>query len=422
MGKTEDCRVPDSRIYHGWLVVFCAFCVALFGWGLGFYGAGIYLATLKAQQGWSTATISTAITAYYLCGALLIGFVGNAMERYGARPVVLAGTAAMGLGVAGLSMVTQPWHVYPAFLVMSVGWAAMSGASINAMVAPWFDRRRGLAISLALNGASFGGVAMAPLLVYLIARWGFGPGLLVAVALMFIVLLPVVLPVLQRRDAGRHGFDRRDRPVGPAEAAEAAATARPAAPWRLGAVLRDRNFRTIVLPFSIGLLVQVGVLTHLVAFLTPSIGSEAAGWCISALSVAAVAGRIGTGFFIDRLDCRLAASVNFFLQVAALGILIWAPSPAALYAGSLLFGLGVGNLITFPGLIVQREFPREHFARIVSLVVAVNQFTYAFGPGLVGLIREISGSYTGAFALCLALHALAGLVVLMRRQPAMVQA
>ena len=67
----------------------------------------------------------------------------------------------------------QAREIYLAFAVMSVGWATMSGAAINIIVAPWFDRRRGLAISWALNGGSAGGVLFAPLLTFLIARSGF---------------------------------------------------------------------------------------------------------------------------------------------------------------------------------------------------------------------------------------------------------
>jgi hypothetical protein len=52
------------RLYHGWLVVGAAFVVAVFGWGLGFYGPGIYLVALQGRFGWSAATISSAITTY----------------------------------------------------------------------------------------------------------------------------------------------------------------------------------------------------------------------------------------------------------------------------------------------------------------------------------------------------------------------
>ena len=70
----------------------------MFGFGLGFYGPGIYLVALKARHGWSTEELSSAITLYYILGAtLLFWIVGPLFERWGARVVVTIGTVAMAL-------------------------------------------------------------------------------------------------------------------------------------------------------------------------------------------------------------------------------------------------------------------------------------------------------------------------------------
>ena len=390
-------------IYHGWRVVFCAFAVAFFGWGLGFYGPGIYLVALRERHGWSTAAISAAITAYYVWGAFLIAGIGAVFDRFGQRPTIIAGSLAMATGVAALSLAGSLWHVYAAFLVMAAGWAAMGTAAVNAMIAPWFERRRGLAVSLALNGASCGGVVMAPLLVALVAAIGFPATVRVVAGAMLLLLVPLVVVILRPRRPD----EREDR-----QPAAARATV-PAEAWNMGTTLRSRGFLTVSLPFALGLVAQVGLLTHQVSLLSPALGVGAAGWAVSITTAAAVAGRIGTGFFVDRLDPRRAAAVNFLVQVAGTGLLLEGSS-AGLYAGCVLFGLGVGNLITFPALIVQREFPAAHFARIVGLVVAVNQFAFAFGPGLLGLVREWAGSYGPALVACMAMQAAGAAVVLLR--------
>jgi MFS family permease len=177
---------------HGWFVVACAFLVALCGFGFGFYGPGLYLVTLRAAHGWPIALLSSAVSVYYLCAALGTVFVGDAMGRFGPRPVVVVGSIAMSLGIGWLTVVQTLGQVYAAFVVMSVGWAAMSGAAVSTMVAPWFEERRGLAISLALNGGSCGGILVTPLLIFLIVRYGFRRGMWLALAGMMAVLLPSV--------------------------------------------------------------------------------------------------------------------------------------------------------------------------------------------------------------------------------------
>jgi len=83
-----------------------------------------------------------------------------------------------------------------------------------------------------------------------------------------------------------------------------------------------------------------------------------------------------------------------------------------LYLGCGLFGLGVGNTTSLPGLLVQQEFPKRHFARIVSLVVAINQFSFAFGPTLLGQLERAEGSYSTGLLVCLSMEALAALIVI----------
>src|SRR5215471_5481863 len=120
-----------ARYFYGWNVVAATTVMALFSFGLGFYGQSVYVATLQRVHGWSASVISAPVTVYYLAGALLTASIGSVFERYGPRVVVGAGAVAMAAGVAGLGVATEPWHLYPTFLVMAIGWGAMSGAAIN---------------------------------------------------------------------------------------------------------------------------------------------------------------------------------------------------------------------------------------------------------------------------------------------------
>jgi MFS family permease len=396
-------------LYHGWLVVAAAFLVALYGFGLGFYGPGIYLVALNSLHGWPIDELSSAITTYYVLGATLLFFwVGPLFDRRGARTVVLAGTVAMACGTVLLALVTRPWQVYAAFAVMSAGWATMSGAAINIIVAPWFDKRRGLAVSWALNGASAGGMIIAPLLTFLTARFGFAVAIASVSASMLAILVPVAVFALRPKRADEHD------PVEGAPDAEKSsiASSGEASGFRLTTVLRSSAFISISVPFALGLTAQVGFLTHQIAFLAPTIGAIAAGWTVSLTTSAAVLGRIATGYIADRFDRRTVACVNFTVQMLGMAILATATTPALLYIGCVLFGLGVGNTTSLPGLLVQQDFPKQHFARIVSLVVAINQFSFAFGPGLLGQLEHAEGSYSVGLLACLCMEAVAAIIVI----------
>jgi MFS family permease len=403
-----------TGIYHGWLVVGAAFLIAFFGCGSRFYGAGIYLVALQQRHVWPTADISSAITMYYLLGATLILFVGGVFERLGARHTVSAGVTAMACGAVLLTLVSRPWHAYAAFSVMSFGWAAMSGAAINIIIAPWFDRRRGLAISLALNGASVGGVVIAPLLIFLIGRLNFAAARSGVSALMLAIILPTAAFVLRPKRCNEH--DAADESSDSTRTqASVPAIAAPALSWQLSTVLRSRDFQTVSISFALGLTMQVGFLTHQVAYLSPILGPTATAWAVSLTTSSAVVGRLLVGLFVDKLDRRVVACGIFLVQSAGTALLAANPSAAMLYLGCALFGLGLGNLITLPGLIVQQEFPQQHFSRIVGLIVAINQLAFAFGPGLLGHLQQARGDYASALVTCFIVEVTAAMIVISPR-------
>ena len=188
----------NTRYFYGWNVVGATFVMALFSFGLGFYGVAVYVATLQQLHGWSASTVSAPVTVYYVAGALLTVAIAGVYERFGAPMVVAGGAVAMAAGVAMLGLVAQPWELYPVFLVMSIGWGAMSGAAINIVLAPWFQRRRGLAVSLAFNGATLGGVIVAPALIQLVGRVGFARALSLAALAELVVLLALAAAVMRR--------------------------------------------------------------------------------------------------------------------------------------------------------------------------------------------------------------------------------
>jgi MFS family permease len=166
-------------------------------------------------------------------------------------------------------------------------------------------------------------------------------------------------------------------------------------------------------PFALGLAAQVGVLTHMVAVVTPALTAGGAARAISATTAVAVIGRLATGLVVDRVNRRLVASATLTLQVAGVALLARGSSPASVYAGCALFGLGVGNLTSLPGLILTVEWPRERFNGLVALVVGINQLTFAFGPSLVGVVRDWAGTYGAALGVCATLEAISAAVILL---------
>jgi MFS family permease len=409
-GKTKSKRLDASNFkaidetsirYDGWRIVVVCFLLATFGWGFGFYGQSVYVAELQRLHGWPASLISSGTTFFYLFGALLVAFISEAIKAFGPRSCLIAGTIVMAAGGIAIGQVREPWQLYLANAVLAFGWAGTSLGMITNTLGLWFDKKRGMAISLALNGASFGGIAGVPLLVAAIGYFGFAGGMMAAAIALVVVMVPIVLIFVGTPPVPEH--------MSVAVAADAPS------PTQIRArACRDIAFLSVSAAFALVLFAQVGFIVHLISFLDSVTGRERAAVAVAVLTAMAVVGRVLFSFVIDRMNQRLASAISFISQAIALAIIINWHNDVALIAACALFGFSVGNLITLPALIVQREFDPRSFGVLISLITAINQITYAFGPGIVGVLRDFSGSYALPFYCCIAIELTAAALIMIR--------
>lgn len=380
----------------GWRVVLACFVSAVFAWGFGFYAHGIYLVELQKAHGWSTGLISSVVTGHYVLGALLLPRIAEAIGRFGPRAVFLCGLSITGGSLFLLPSVGAPWQLALLYALMAPGWNATSVAPIAATVGQWFDRKRGLALNLALSGATVAGLVVAPALLAAIPRLGF------AEAERLLILIGLVLAGTMVALFVRRG------PLSPKPAAIRQSRLAPLKRW---------HFWSISAPFAFVLVSQVGFLTHLVPLISDRHGVDP-GTAVAVNAVMALVGRVVLGFVIDRLEPRRASALCFLVQVVAIAVLARAEAAVVIYGACAIYGFSVGNNITLSPLIVQREYPAGEFPAIVALSTAVVQILYAFGPGLLGILRDAFGSYGVPLAVCMALNVAASAVILLRpRRP-----
>jgi MFS family permease len=402
MIPAQDTSSPDETLprYAGWRAVLACFLMALFLFGFALYGQGIYLVELQRLNGWPPALISGASTLSFLLSNILATFTSEFVDRLGAKRLVLLGIAALAASMAMLASATTVWQLYAAFILMSLGWIGMGTVVIATVVSQWFVRRRGLAISLAYTGASFGGVVATPLLVLLVDRMGFAAAMLIAAAVTVAVLVPVALAW-----------------IGPSsQAGETSPPSQSQSPPAMADIsrvklMRSLAFWTISLPFALALVAQIGFIVHQIALLEPKVGRSSAGLAVSIMTFMSIAGRFGLGMVVDRLDPRLVAAASIVSQAAALLAIRQTDTVPIILAASAVFGFSVGNLITLPPLIIHREFSTASFVVVMSLSTAISGTVGALGPGLIGMIRGWSSDYNAALLACIALQLVAAAIV-----------
>jgi MFS family permease len=135
-------NVLSRSRFFGPCAVRSAFVLAVFGWGVGFYGPSIYLAEVIGRTGWALSLVSSAVTLHFLFGAIVIANLPRLYARVGLPATTACGAALTALGVLGWALAAQPWQLLVAALATGAGWVTMGAVAINSVVSPWYARDR----------------------------------------------------------------------------------------------------------------------------------------------------------------------------------------------------------------------------------------------------------------------------------------
>jgi MFS family permease len=345
-------------------------------------------------RSWSIALVSAAMTVHFLVGAVAVANMPKLYQRFGLAPMTIVGSISLAMGVAGWAVAAAPWQLFAAALFSGAGWVALGAAGINAMVSPWFNRRRPAALSTAYNGASVGGVVFSPLWVAMIG-WGGFPMAAVSIGIVMVATIVVLSTRILNRTPDSMGV----APDGDDFLPQSDAIVVSLSPAPVANLWRDRAFQTLALGMAFGMFAQIGLIVHLFSLLVEAMGARGAGLAMGLATAAAIVGRNLVGWLMPvNAERRLVSVLNYGVQIAGCGALLAAggTNVPLLLLGVVLFGAGIGNTTSMPPLTAQAEFAKADVGRVVALVTAVSQGSYAFAPMAFGIIREVTSSGASA--------------------------
>lgn len=369
--------------FFGKTVLACTFILAMIGWGIGFYGPPIYMQAVMERTGWPIAQVSTAVTLHFLSGTIVIANLPRLYARLGIPAITLLGSLVLGIGVNIWAQANQLWVLYAGAVCSGIGWVTLGAAAVNTLIAPWYVKERPKALGKAYNGASLGGVIFSPLWVLLIERFGFATAALVisVIAVPLIGAFAFLVFNKSPQSLGQHP-DNADQP-------EPVSINASVMPWTTMQTLRSASFRTLAAGMSLGLFAQIGLIAHLYSILVGRMGAHDASFALGLATASAMGGRyVAARLMIQGMNRRQLACLGYAIQMLGTLMLLGLDlDPAVAWVAVGLIGSGIGNATSLPPLIAQTEFSRAHTAKVIALMVAISQATYAFAPAFFGLVR-----------------------------------
>jgi len=354
----------------------------------------VSLKQMAGDFGWPRAVPSLAY-AFFFAGAGIGGIVmGWWYDRSGAGPVTLLGLAMIGAGTMLVSAIDSRWQLYLVFGVMLglLGYASIYGP-LNINVMRWFRHRPGFAVGVVTAGEGIGGTIWPPVFRYFNETVGWRDTFLWFGVFVLVTALPASV-VLWRRLPAR---DARTRDEGGRIAdARVKALATPMRAIRLSTFAIQTAISLAIIGCCVSMAMPVA---HLVAHAS-DLGhatARAAEMLAVALLVSTFV-RLAVGaLVVDRFGGLVALLVFSALQTAALLLYAAADGLLALYAVSVLFGIGYGGVnICYP-VLVREYLPRAEAGRRLGVILLFGTLGMALGGWLAGWIFDSTGSYTPAF-------------------------
>lgn len=357
--------------------------------GICFYGVSVYLAALShGPRAFSLTTVSIATGAFLLVAGVSGLGVAGLLARIDPRWVICAGAFLAGGALLALGHVRSPAQLLGAYAGLGVGFAATSTIPASTLIAQWFPRRRVLALSLTFTGLPLGGAVLTPpiaALVHAVGVTGAAPWLAGAYV---VGIVPLTLAFVRPGPSFREETAAADGESPPAEQPDGTP----------GQAVRAGWFWAVTVAFMLGMLGQIGALSHLFNSVTERLDAGAGALAVSTMAAASLAGRVLGSWALERVDLSLATVALLAVQaVATLGLGV-APSAGATLACTAVFGVTVGNMQVLHPLVIATRYGGRHYGRVLATSNLGVTMGMAVGPLLVGIIRAGTGSYPWGIA------------------------
>ena len=295
-------------MYQGWVVVISVMLTLAIASG-GRFLFGVVLIPVTEEFGWGRAEMALAVTISVIALSLLQPMIGLLVDRFGSRPILIAGVITTAVAMVPMTMATSLWQVYVFYGVLAAfGFAATSPVNTTALVNGWFEKKRGLALSMATAGSAYGQLLIVPIATAIMLGWGWRASYYAISAALVVFILPLVIFFV--RDSPARTAVRESRRAGVVDGPQVSLSQaiRTAAYWQL-------SFGMFVCGVTMGF-----TSVHMIPYLTdmPEHSTHTmqttASFALSVVGGASIVGSMIIGYYSDRKGHRQMLSLTYFLR------------------------------------------------------------------------------------------------------------
>ena len=387
------------EVYYGWWLLAGSIAAMALGSGVSFWAFGLYIEPLEDQFGWSRGEVSGALSLGVLSGGLAGPLTGRWVDTRGPREVILFGAVTTALTYCLLATTSELWQWYLYSMINGFFRQMMFFIPFQALISRWFDRRRGVALSILGTGFAIGGMVIVPVMRAVIDTLGWGASFVfsgVVIALLFVPLGALLV----RNDPSELGVEP-DGALLAGGRPEAGGSAVQRTGLTLRAALRTPHFWLVGFGFAFLFFGMFGMLVHQVPlYVSIGVSRETAALIVSVTAGLGMGSRLAFGMIVDRLRrfehlviamcaCLAGALVALLLDSGAVGITV--------FVVFWVCGTGGGPIVE--AMLLTRMFGLAHFGTLLGAMLVIEEIGLVLSPTIAGWIFDATGSYDLALVL-----------------------
>ncbi len=401
----EMTKRKNRSIYH-WVILVCCVLTLMFAYSTRIGLAQLFATEILKETGFATSAYFLAGTISSVICIFTGPIAGKLLRGKYMRPTFFICVVGTLVSYACYGFCHSLWQFYLVGALVGIFAMGCGTIPVSVLITNWFEKNRGLMISIAMMGISIGGTVLSPLLSWLIVEFGWRYAYFILCALSLIVLVPIALFVVRRapQDVGLEPYGH-----GEETAVSTKKKNVPASNWN--ATLKEARKTPILWMFAVGafLIYFTACFMGHMSYYLQGVGFDAAAVAsyISLYSVVAIIGKLVLGRIFDRFGPKIGilfGSGTFLLFLV--GFLFVQGSPMMLYFAAVMYGFGTCTATVAIPIMTTSVFGAKNYSELYGFISAFTMAGSAIGSSAIGFLYDLTGSYRPALTVLAILTAL----------------
>jgi len=418
-------RLRDTfPVYYGWIVVAASSTVVFARMAPAITTLTVLIFPISQQLGWSRTLIAGSVSAGAIASLALAPAVGWAIDRFGARPVLVVSVLGLGVAMLSLAWATIPLTFYIAFASARVVFHTSAPIGASTVAARWFIAKRGRAIGVIFLIGAVGGIVYTMVASLVVESYGLKTTwIVIGLMVLVISVAPSFLLVAERPEDvgllpdGDEPADKKMLPISAFHEVENMTLEEDS--WLLSEAVRSGTFWLLILMGFACYFVHTSIGVHMGAYFRDlGLGATSAALAVSVSWIVSAIGSLVWGWVTDRISVRYAYCGMFLFQAGSTLYLMFTGGTAGVFLASALFGVVSAGSNVVPSVIYANYFGRSSLGKIRGLGEVGVLLGQGTGPVIAGVLFSLQGGYDTIFVVFIVLALGCSLLALKARPPA----